>query len=234
MKKYLVEFIGTFLLALTILLTGNPLAIGAVLAVMVYTGGDISGGHYNPAVSIAAVIRKKLTIKELPMYVLMQILGAIAGAVIGLVIIQKPIGALSPTNIASASLVELLFTFALVYTVLSVATRKEVEGNQYFGLAIGGMLGVGILAGNQISGAFYNPAMLIGNQLISLFTGKGLQITGIVYLLSQILGALIASALFIIIGKEKEQTQIPSLSTPSAKNIAQIISKSLVRKPSSR
>ena len=85
LKKYLVELIGTFFLVLTVACTGllgahgviAPLAIGAVLMVMVYAGGHISGGHYNPAVSLSAVIRGALCGKQFIPYVIAQILGAV-------------------------------------------------------------------------------------------------------------------------------------------------------------
>src|SRR5204862_1411428 len=86
MKKYITEFIGTFFLVLTIGLTGNPLAIGAVLMVMVFAGGHISGGHYNPAVSTGIFVRGRMTANDLGAYVLVQIVAAIlAGLVVRVV-----------------------------------------------------------------------------------------------------------------------------------------------------
>ncbi len=60
MRSYLMEFIGTMFLVLAVTLSGNPIAIGVMLMVMVYMGGHISGGHYNPAVSFAVWVRGKL------------------------------------------------------------------------------------------------------------------------------------------------------------------------------
>ena len=77
MKNYITEFIGTFFLVLTIGLTGDPIAIGTMLMVMVYMGGHISGAHYNPAVSIAMIIRGLLSVKEAINYILSQLSGAI-------------------------------------------------------------------------------------------------------------------------------------------------------------
>ena len=84
MNKYLTEFIGTFFLVLTIglsVLGGTPmapLAIGAVLMVMVYMGGHVSGGHYNPAVSLAVLLRGKLQARDVVPYMTAQVLGAVA------------------------------------------------------------------------------------------------------------------------------------------------------------
>src|SRR5918999_5330101 len=86
MNKYLTELIGTFFLVLTIglsVLGGTPmapLAIGAVLMVMVYMGGHVSGGHYNPAVSLAVLLRGKLDAKDVVPYMAMQVAGAMAAA----------------------------------------------------------------------------------------------------------------------------------------------------------
>ena len=89
MKKYLVEFIGTFFLVLVICLsTGNggnmlaPIAIGAVLMVMVYMGGHISGAHYNPAVTLAILIRGKIGMKDAAIYMVTQIVAAFAAAML--------------------------------------------------------------------------------------------------------------------------------------------------------
>lgn len=77
MQKYVVECIGTFFLLLTIALSANPFAIGTVLAAMIYMGGYISGAHYNPAVTLAVFLQKKIEAKEAGAYVLSQLLGAI-------------------------------------------------------------------------------------------------------------------------------------------------------------
>ena len=81
MKNYITEFIGTFFLVLAIGLTGNPIAIGTMLMVMVYMGGHISGAHYNPAVSIAMIFRGLLSIKEAINYILSQLAGAFLAAI---------------------------------------------------------------------------------------------------------------------------------------------------------
>ena len=88
MRKFIVEFIGTFFLVLTIGLTvipGSagviaPLAIGSVLMVMVYAGGHISGAHYNPAVTLGVLLRGRCTMADVPLYMVAQILGAVAAA----------------------------------------------------------------------------------------------------------------------------------------------------------
>jgi N-acetylated-alpha-linked acidic dipeptidase len=143
MQNYLVELIGTFFLVLVIGLTVidpgagalAPLAIGSTLMVMVYAGGHISGGHYNPAVTLAVWLRGKCAAKDVAPYMIAQVLGGIIAALV--VSFCKPnasVVAASP-DIGRALLVELLFTFALCYVVLNTATSKKNAGNSYYGLA---------------------------------------------------------------------------------------------------
>jgi aquaporin Z len=146
MKKYLVEFIGTFFLVFTVGSTViapgagplAPLAIGASLMVMVFAGGHISGGHYNPAVTLAVWIRGKCDTKDVVPYWIAQIAAALVAAwIVGKI---KMPGAAQPLVLASwkpAFVAEFLFTFALCWVVLNVATSKGTAGNSFYGLAIG-------------------------------------------------------------------------------------------------
>lgn len=77
MQKYLVEFVGTLFFLFTILATGSPLAIVAALYIAIVVGGSISGGHFNPAVSVMMTFAGKLSKKDLPIYLLSQILGGL-------------------------------------------------------------------------------------------------------------------------------------------------------------
>ena len=77
MNKFLVEFVGTLFFLYVILVTGNWLAIGAALAIAVLLGGPISGGNFNPAVTISMVLNNKLPLREAPWYILSQILGGV-------------------------------------------------------------------------------------------------------------------------------------------------------------
>jgi aquaporin Z len=140
--RLVTEFIGTFFLVLTVCLATKPntgagplapLAIGSVLMVMVFAGGHISGGHYNPAVSLAVMIRGKLGGAEWVSYILTQL----AAGAIGGVVARGIVGGDHTGHFASTGkifVVELLFTFVLAYVVLNVATARSGEGNSYFGL----------------------------------------------------------------------------------------------------
>ena len=170
MNKYTIEFIGTFFLLLTVALTGNPLAIGGILAAMVYMGGYISGGHYNPAVTLAVKIRGAIDTKTMYRYWGAQIGGAIVASLIYFTLKEKAFVPSPPEGISfiSAFITEVIFTFALCFTVLHVATSKQTKGNQYYGLAIGLVLMAGAFAGGPISSGVYNPAIGIGTILVDL------------------------------------------------------------------
>jgi aquaporin Z len=195
MKNYITEFIGTFFLVLAIGLTGNPLAIGVMLMVMVYMGGHISGAHYNPAVSIAMIFRGLLSVKEAINYILSQLAGAFLAAIFvqwvgGSVMEVGPSNTASVLQILS---VEAIFTFALVLVILNVATNPKTEGNSYYGLAIGFTVMAGAFAGGGISGGVYNPAVGTGPILVDAIMGEGNTLSNLwYYLVGPIVGAIVA------------------------------------------
>ena len=199
MKNYITEFIGTFFLVLAIGLTGNPLAIGVMLMVMVYMGGHISGAHYNPAVSIAMIFRGLLSIKEAINYILSQLAGAFLAAIFvqwvgGSVMEVGPSNTASVLQILS---VEALFTFALVLVILNVATNPKTEGNSYYGLAIGFTVMAGAFAGGGISGGAYNPAVGTGPILVDAIMGEGNTLSNLwYYLVGPIVGAMVAAYVY--------------------------------------
>ena len=170
LKKCLVEFIGTFFLVFTVasaVFMGGPgviapLSIGFVLMVMVYAGGHISGGHYNPAVSLAAAIRGALCWCKLVPYWIAQILGGVCAALLVAQFVDIPVAAGCPFTWIALVIGEFLFTFALCYVVLLVATSPKTEGNSYYGLAIGSTVLVGAFAvGGIFCFAAFNPAVAI-------------------------------------------------------------------------
>src|SRR5260370_34226121 len=146
MNKYIAEFIGTFFLVLTIGCTGigagagviAPLAIGAALMIMVYAGGHISGGHYNPAVTLGVLIRGKVNAAGVVPYMVAQFVAAALAAVIVIKCLRAgaPVTPISP-HVGPALLAEFLFTFALVYVVWNTAPSTGTSGNSFYALAIG-------------------------------------------------------------------------------------------------
>lgn len=199
--KAVYEFIGTFFLVFTVGMTVlnphsagvlAPLAIGSVLAVMVYAGAHVSGGHYNPAVSLAVFLRGKLKLEDLGIYWVAQLLAAVAAAYLTLYFK----GNLSPNALdldtPKVLLGEFIFTFALCYVVLNVATAKATTGNSYFGFAIGFVVLVGALAVGSISGGAFNPAVALGISIMKLTHWSDLWI----FIVANLLGAAAATYLF--------------------------------------
>ncbi|MBP3923894.1 aquaporin [bacterium] len=200
-RKYLVEFIGTFFLVFTVgatLLLGGSgvipaIAIGLILMVMVYAGGHISGGHYNPAVSMAAAMRGALSWKHLAPYWLAQILGALAAAFLIRHVAVIPAAPDAVVfNLKSLIAAEFLFTFALCYVVLLTATSRYTEGNSYYGLAIGATVTAGIFAvGGTLCMAAFNPAVALSAMAMGMFGAKVVWITILTNLAAGIIAALV-------------------------------------------
>jgi aquaporin Z len=198
MQKYTVEAIGAFFLVLTIALSANPLAIGIVLSVLVYMGGYISGAHYNPAVTLAVFLQKKIAGKDAIFYVLSQFIGALIATVV-FAFIQHKNFIVQPGQdytFLQALLSEILFTFILCSVVLHTAVSKENTPNQFFGLAIGGAVMVGAFSVGTISGAAFNPAVGLSPVFANVFTiQQHVPLVGL-YLLGPVIGAILSSFIF--------------------------------------
>lgn len=203
MNKYLVELVGTFFLVLTIGCTvvGNgagalaPLAIGSALMVMVFAGGHISGGHYNPAVTLGVWLRGKCEGKDVAPYVISQLIGSVLAALA--VKYLKTGAAVAPMtlNTMPALLAEFLFTFALVFVVLNTATAKGTAGNSFYGLAIGFTVMSGAFAVGNISGGAFNPAVAVGISTMGLAPWSSIWI----YWLAEFVAGAAAAFLFRVV-----------------------------------
>jgi len=204
MRNYLTEFIGTFFLVFTIglaVLGGTPLAplaIGAVLMIMVYMGGHVSGAHYNPAVSLAVMMRGKLAPREFVPYVVAQVAGSLVASVTVWWILGKTFGPAPRGGVSTvgALLVEILYAFALCLVVLNVATSAKTHGNSYYGLAIGFTVAAGVLAGGPVSGGAFNPAVGIGPLVWGVLAGGGSLAHLWLYVVGPLLGGVLAAAVF--------------------------------------
>ncbi len=172
------EFIGTFFLTLIICLTtGNylaPIAIGSLLSAIIYMGYSISGAHFNPAVTLAVFICKKISMKDSLFYIGSQFLGSFSAAYFYFSIWGRNIGNPHPSldlNILKPFAIEIVFTFILALVVLFVAASKNTQGNNYYGMAIGlTIIGIGT-AGSTISGGGYNPAVASATTLVDVLFG---------------------------------------------------------------
>lgn len=169
-KKLATEFIGTFFLVLVIALSGEPIAIGAILIAMIYMGGYISGAHYNPAVTFAVMLTGKIPREDAIRYIGVQILGALSAAFIAYLVTGNAIVPRPSTDITFITLilVEAIFTFALCSVVLHATTTKETVGNEYYALAIGLTVMANAFTIGPISGGVINPAVAIGMILVDI------------------------------------------------------------------
>lgn len=198
-RKLLVEFIGAFFWVFTVgMAVANagdlaPLAIGASLMVMIFAGGHVSGAHYNPAVSTAVFLRGKMESNELAAYVIAQIAAGILAALVVIILEYDPDEAAELAGAGKMLIVEFLFTFALAYVVLNVATAKGTEGNSFYGLAIGFTVVVGAYSVGAVSGGAFNPAVAVGATIMGLFSWGDIWI----YLLANFGGGAAAAFVFL-------------------------------------
>ena len=206
MKKYLMEMIGTFFLVFTIgmsVLAGGdgvipPLAIGSVLMVMIYAGGHISGGHYNPAVTLGVWLRGRCAGKDVIPYMLFQTIGAVAAGFV--VRYVMPVGQPQIRQLALMPelLAEFLFTFALVFVVLNSATSDDNNGNSFYGLAIGFTVVAGAFAVGGVASAAFNPAVAVGISFMGMVAWAKIW----VYLLANFAGGGFAALAFHFLAPE--------------------------------
>jgi aquaporin Z len=211
-RKLVTEFIGTFFLMLTVgcavILSADatrgiipPLAIGSALMVMVYAGGHISGAHYNPAVSLAVLVRGRLPSAELVPYWIAQVAGALAAAFAAKYLtggVGTP--AAAPADVAKVILAEFLFTFALAYVVLNVATAKGTTGNSFYGLAIGFTVLIGAFDVGAISGGAFNPAVAVGVGTLGLVHLPSIWM----HIVADLAGGLVAGLVFNFLNPDDE------------------------------
>ncbi len=206
MPKLLTEFIGTFFLVLTIGLTVisphpelAPLGIAAILMVMVYMGGHVSGAHYNPAVTLAVWMRGKMPARDVAPYMLAQTLGSSVAALLVAIVINRPLRVVPnpEATLAEFFLLELLFTFALALVVLNTVTSRDTAGNDSYGLAIGFTVLAGAFGAGPISGGAFNPAVALGPVLTDVLLGDGKTLGSLwVYLVATFLGGALAAVVF--------------------------------------
>ena len=200
-QKLTTEFIGTFFLSLTICTAAvygsagdyAPFGIAATLLVMIYAGGHISGAHYNPAVTVSIYLRGACEKDEVLPYIASQVIAAISAAIVVESLLFPD--ALSPEMAdlgTDAVVAELLFTFALAYVILNVATTESTSGNGYYGAAIALVVLAGAITVGSISLASFNPA--VTSALI--VSGKLALADSWMHFVPQFVGAIMATYVY--------------------------------------
>ena len=245
--EYVSEVIGTFFLVFTVCVNVlqrpppdvlqrisieelqrrslAPLGIGAILMVMIYATGGISGGHYNPAVSLAIHLAypHKFPIRKLVRFIFVQSMAGILAGLMGWWVMSNTF-TLSPGKNRTAfdvMSVETFFAMALCFVVLNTATTKQDANNNYFGLAIGFTVAAAAFGIGPVSGCAINPAVSFGTMIAHFFhTAKGLSYI-VVYFGTPLIGSFAAAYLFKLIRRAefKNDTPYDELSVESPKQI---------------
>ncbi|MFI8004698.1 MIP/aquaporin family protein [Streptomyces sp. NPDC086010] len=202
-RAYITEAVGTFFLVLSVVcavLSKSPLAalgIGLTLTVMVYAGGHLSGGHFNPAVTLGVLLRGKIDMVRALGYCISQLVGGfLAAAVATFLVDPKMPQQISPSgrDAWAVFLAEMLFSFALVYVMLNVATSADHPHNGFYGVAIGFTVAAGVVAVGGISGGLFNPAVALGSATASMVEWSKIWI----WLLAELTGSVLAAGMFLI------------------------------------
>lgn len=247
--EYVSEVIGTFFLVFTVCInvfhrvpanvaeqhaeeyrrrTLSPLSIGAILMCMIYATGVVSGGHFNPAVTVAVhlVHPDKVPVRKLLNYLIAQLLGGFIGALVGWWIMGHTV-TLTPgegRTAFDAMSAEVAFAVALCFVVLNVATTKQDANNQYFGLAIGFTVISAAFGIGPVSGCALNPAVSFSIMIVHFFrTFSGLGYI-IVYMGTPLIGSFIAAILFKIIRRAELYDSSSSSSKPPGVEIEPVAS----------
>lgn len=218
-KKYIAEFIGTFVLVLfacgTAAVVGcdatfgsgyllTALAFGLVIVAMAYSIGNVSGCHINPAVSIAMLVSGKMTVKDFVGYVAAQFVGAIAGAAVLMAIVGKETGlganGLYNGNVVLSLIIEIILTFVFVIAILGVTSKTE--NSAVAGIVIGLSLTLVHILGIALTGTSVNPARSFGPAL--LVGGDALKNVW-VFIVAPLIGGALAAVCYKFLTSEEKK-----------------------------
>jgi aquaporin NIP len=210
MRKYLAETIGTFALVFcgtgaiiinqeqggVITHVGIAITFGLIVMSMIYTLGDISGAHLNPAVTIAFAVGKKFPIKEIIPYIISQAIGAFIASIIlkFLFPMNEMLGTTLPAGLPMQSFIlEVILTFILMFVIIHVATGSKEQG-MFAGIAIGAVVLLEAMFAGPVCGASMNPIRSLAPAIISGHV-KHLWI----YLIAPVIGAVLATGTWHIL-----------------------------------
>jgi MIP family channel proteins len=217
LSAYIAELIGTFLLVLFISLIVSVYARGGIstpefavigllhaflLMMLIQTLGGVSGAHFNPAVTLGLAAVRKIAPRDAVAYMVMQLIGAIAGAALAKLVLDELPGGPNLGNVSVSSLLagktilgmlcELIGTFALVWAIMGVAVNPRADAD-WAGFVIGATLGFAVLAFAPLTGAGLNPARALGPAIVAGEFLGGFGKFAIVYLLGPAIGGLLAA-----------------------------------------
>ena len=235
---YALVFFGPLSIILSVVVFGDGLSIesiimislghGAVIGLMVYAFGHISGAHINPAVTIPMMITKKISVQDGIGYIIFQLLGAIIAA-LSLKAILPELGAKvnfgtqgGPSELLNSSImagitVEIILTFFLVTVIFLTAVHKKAPAGIH-GISIGGMVFLLHLVGVPLTGASMNPARTFGPALVSGFWELHW-----LYWVAPIIGGIIAGVImnYVFVNKAEPKTKSVSRSTNKSQQLEQ-------------
>src|SRR5688500_16701274 len=206
MGKILTEYIGTFFLVATIGITMTapgagdkaPLPTGSALTVMNFARRYHPGAQYHPAVTLAVFIRGRCNARDVIPYWIAQIVGAAVASTVVLFMKGNPVVEVMVPDVTRALIAEFLYTFALCYVVLNVATAKGTSGNPTYGIAIGFTVLAGAYSVGAISGGAFNPAVAVGITLMGLSSLANIWI----YFVANLAGGAAAAFTFLAINPQ--------------------------------
>ena len=193
MRRYCMELVGSFFLAMAVTFTGNPFAVGLMFMAMYYVGESVSGGYFNPVFSVAAWLRGVLGVEEMLVYAAAQTVGAL----LAVWWYTSVTGSIYTTDVTAdmalwcAILFELVIAAALGLVFLTMTTSKDYKGS----VVNGAVIGLSLSAMLYMSG-LYNPAIALGSLLFQLLKVGGATITGEVlgqYVVGPVLGGAAAA-----------------------------------------
>lgn len=200
-KCYITELVGTFFLFLAICFTSNALAIGLILAAMIYIGQNRSGAHYNPAITLAVWLKGSINPIQAAGYVVSQCLGALAAAATFYALSKNTFSPMPHGNVTmwQAIVLEALFTF--IFCSVALTCSSHMHG--VTGLIIGLTLTACIFCIAELTGAAINPAVAVGPMVWNMLLGSQSAFTHLpIYLLGPSLGALCAALYYLVVTKD--------------------------------
>lgn len=232
---YIAEFVGTMILSITFAMVTRPtitfytspdsnevkrqesfvapVAVGFVTIALIYAFGHISGAHFNPAITIAVYVRGFITVRDSVVFIVMQIIGAIAGAFIAVGLTgELPYiepGAKFQESYGRLCVVEGVYAFAIAVVTINVATTESQRGNFFYGVSVGMCVCAGIATAQKISGGAFNPAVGTALSITNALRATGTAKYVWIYWAGPIVGGYLGGLSYHVLNaKEIEQGQV--------------------------